>query len=608
MTECDIHRALAPHLALMRREVRGTWPSLDPEMALLHWLCERNRLKPPQGSTLQAKRTPREARYRSIAESRLAPTPKPPLDVFVQQPPPLPVTAESWHQQTRLVSSRAKEDSDASSASPTRARPPSSLTPRSLHTSNCSSLNCSSLTGLRSLDGMQGCVERAALDSENQQDRLKHSSERAVGETGSMREAFRAKLISRVTLLKSCNLSEEELSMVLGRLRTSSFNAGEAIVVEGDVSEYLFIVEQGVCDVLKVPAPGEPPCLLHEIGREDAFGELALIYAIPRPVTVRAKTSVAMLSLKRDDLFSAIKPDQVERLRTAARLRIMRSLPLVADLSVAQQTFLVHHFQCNMCPVGTVFLRQGDHVVGDSRQTFVIEAGSCSMRVKANSWECSAFRYIAAEEERHTCHEDHEELLQPGHHFGMLSMFFGCPCQCTVVARTAVTTLSLSHNTFMSLCAEEGEGLGMYESAQRSMRVHLLRRIPQLSRLGDDTIGLLVGHAHQVAYKRWDVLFGKGDVVDAVYVLENGSLTESFGGTEGPFVEHCQGGVHFGVQLLTSRSVVWPSTLAASSDSVVLCIAGDVLRVVLQECPARHAAAFTLPHLRSAVEREALLA
>lgn len=44
----ELHRLVAPHLTLLRRDVRSIYPELNAELTLLQWLCERNGLKPPQ--------------------------------------------------------------------------------------------------------------------------------------------------------------------------------------------------------------------------------------------------------------------------------------------------------------------------------------------------------------------------------------------------------------------------------------------------------------------------------------------------------------------------------------------------------------------------------
>merc|ERR1719183_1515278 len=100
---------------------------------------------------------------------------------------------------------------------------------------------------------------------------------------------------------------------LVGKLRPWNFKEGEHIGTEGEIGDKLYIIERGMCEVLVAEK------MRGVIGREEFFGELAVMYATPRTATVRAKTDVTCLSLSRDDLNSTISASKIAKLAVVAR-------------------------------------------------------------------------------------------------------------------------------------------------------------------------------------------------------------------------------------------------------------------------------------------------
>jgi hypothetical protein len=79
------------------------------------------------------------------------------------------------------------------------------------------------------------------------------------------------------------------------RLQRKHFEAGDEVIIQGDVGETAYIVESGRLDVFK---DGKK---VNELAEGDCFGEIALLSNVKRIATVRCLTSCELTVLARDD-------------------------------------------------------------------------------------------------------------------------------------------------------------------------------------------------------------------------------------------------------------------------------------------------------------------
>ncbi|MFO0549899.1 MAG: Stp1/IreP family PP2C-type Ser/Thr phosphatase [Polyangiaceae bacterium] len=98
-------------------------------------------------------------------------------------------------------------------------------------------------------------------------------------------------------------LQERELLRVMQVAEVVEFEAGQDVVREGDRGDELFIVVDGVLQIMR----GEQ--ILSEVGPGEHFGEMALIRATPRSATVRAVERAELLQIRRGDFFSIVRKE-----------------------------------------------------------------------------------------------------------------------------------------------------------------------------------------------------------------------------------------------------------------------------------------------------------
>ena len=91
----------------------------------------------------------------------------------------------------------------------------------------------------------------------------------------------------------------------MGLTQLAQYKAGEHIIVEGERGVELYVLLSGDVDILK---GGE---LLTTLNAGVHIGEMALIDSAPRSATVKAKTDVRLLVMRREEFFGVIRTEPV---------------------------------------------------------------------------------------------------------------------------------------------------------------------------------------------------------------------------------------------------------------------------------------------------------
>jgi ATP-binding cassette subfamily B protein len=103
-------------------------------------------------------------------------------------------------------------------------------------------------------------------------------------------------------------LDGDLLAALAQRLSVERFPAGDVIINEGESGDKLYIIHKGQVEILAYDPAGQQR-RINTLREGDHFGEIALLYDVPRLATVRALTPVQLYSLSKDDfnvLISAV--------------------------------------------------------------------------------------------------------------------------------------------------------------------------------------------------------------------------------------------------------------------------------------------------------------
>jgi CRP-like cAMP-binding protein len=105
-------------------------------------------------------------------------------------------------------------------------------------------------------------------------------------------------------------LKEETLQGIAGGLEVSSFNEGCFVVKEGDPSDALFVILNGIVAVKKSISESQDKVLAYLMAG-DVFGEVGILDASPRSASVVAISNLNALVIPRDQFMNLMydKPD-----------------------------------------------------------------------------------------------------------------------------------------------------------------------------------------------------------------------------------------------------------------------------------------------------------
>lgn len=116
-------------------------------------------------------------------------------------------------------------------------------------------------------------------------------------------------------------LEPAHLADLAQQLYVERYPAGEVIVRKGDVGDRLYIIRRGEAEVIASEQAGAGAFAVLREG--DYFGEMALLYDVPRTATIRARTPVQLYALSKDD-FNALlasTPGLAARMSHLAKVR-----------------------------------------------------------------------------------------------------------------------------------------------------------------------------------------------------------------------------------------------------------------------------------------------
>ena len=111
-----------------------------------------------------------------------------------------------------------------------------------------------------------------------------------------------ADVISKVPLFK--NSDDGFMRMLSLVIKPYLYLPKEYIVQKGDIGKEMFIIHRGVVEVV---SDDSPPIVYDTMEAGNFFGEVSLMFPVPRTASIRAKNYVDMFVLTKEDLQSVLK-------------------------------------------------------------------------------------------------------------------------------------------------------------------------------------------------------------------------------------------------------------------------------------------------------------
>lgn len=102
------------------------------------------------------------------------------------------------------------------------------------------------------------------------------------------------------------DLRVQEVMAIAGKSSLREFTKGEVVVGEGDPGDALYLIIDGEMTVIKRLGT-QQEAVLDRIGRDDFFGEMALLDGAARSASVRVESDASLLVIKGKDFIVAVE-------------------------------------------------------------------------------------------------------------------------------------------------------------------------------------------------------------------------------------------------------------------------------------------------------------
>jgi cAMP-dependent protein kinase regulator len=229
-------------------------------------------------------------------------------------------------------------------------------------------------------------------------------------------------VVGKSPLLRT--LDQEQKDMIVkafsGPLAKSP---GENIIVQGDIGDVFYLLEEGFVDFYVKKGGSEVKVHTYKPG--DAFGELAIMYNAPRAATCRAQVDCKLWALDRVSFKVIVVAAAMQKRETYKGF--LQQVPLLESLTEMEIMTLADSLAEEKYEDGKVICTQGEE--GD--YFYIVKEGT-AVCYQADS---NGGQKVVA-------------TLQQGNYFGEIALLTSKPRQATVKAQGSLVVLALDRATF----------------------------------------------------------------------------------------------------------------------------------------------------------------
>ncbi|XP_015590879.1 cAMP-dependent protein kinase type II regulatory subunit isoform X2 [Cephus cinctus] len=159
------------------------------------------------------------------------------------------------------------------------------------------------------------------------------------------------------TILLFRALDKEQMADVLDAMFEKTVEAGEFIIRQGDDGDNFYVIERGKFEVYVKEASGNDT-LIHTYDNSGAFGELALLYNMPRAASVKAVTPGTLWAMDRQTFRRILLKSAYKKRKMYEDL--INKVPMLKSLESYERMNLADALVPKHFSDGERIIRQGD--------------------------------------------------------------------------------------------------------------------------------------------------------------------------------------------------------------------------------------------------------
>ncbi|KAK0054041.1 cAMP-dependent protein kinase type II regulatory subunit [Biomphalaria pfeifferi] len=181
------------------------------------------------------------------------------------------------------------------------------------------------------------------------------------------------KTVSGILLFRS--LEPEQTQQVIDAMFEKKVSPGETVIRQGDDGDNFYVIDNGIYDVL-VDIKGEEK-KVHQFDNRGSFGELALMYNMPRSATVRSVTDGTLWAMDRNSFRKIVLKSAFKKRKKYETL--LESVNILQNLDRYERMTLADALVSRVYQDGEPIIRQGD----DPDGVYFVEEGHIRITISS---------------------------------------------------------------------------------------------------------------------------------------------------------------------------------------------------------------------------------
>jgi len=225
-------------------------------------------------------------------------------------------------------------------------------------------------------------------------------------------------------------LDEKSTAIIVDAMFEVTLSAGQRVINQGETGDYLFVVDSGSVECL-LKKEGEEKCV-KVVKKGDVFGELSLLYNLPRAASVQATELSVCWRLDRETFNNIVRTAATEK--RERNMAVLKKVPLLAAMDPYELGQLSDALMSETVLPGVAIVEQGDT---NANKFYFLENGTAVAKKDGRD----VMNYVE------------------GSFFGELALLKNEPRAATVEATTKCQLLSLERAAFNRLLGGVGSML-----------------------------------------------------------------------------------------------------------------------------------------------------
>ncbi|KAJ8941669.1 hypothetical protein NQ314_010314 [Rhamnusium bicolor] len=165
-----------------------------------------------------------------------------------------------------------------------------------------------------------------------------------------------AEAVKNILLFRS--LDKEQMQEVLDAMFERKVQEDELVIKQGDDGDNFYVIENGVFHALVASDPSEEPKHIHTYDGRGSFGELALLYNMPRAATIKAATEGLLWAMDRQTFRRIVLKSAFKKRKMYETL--IESVPMLKTLQAYERMNLADALVPRSFTDGERIIKQDD--------------------------------------------------------------------------------------------------------------------------------------------------------------------------------------------------------------------------------------------------------